>query len=235
MNRICRVQNLGRQPYQRVWDYQKAIATEIAVGAQEDTLLILEHNHTYTLGSRGQAEHLLWSEEKLKAEGVDVVWVDRGGDITYHGPGQIVVYPIIRLAPLGWQSDRLPQADYVGYIRMLEEVIISSLADYNIDGEVVSGKTGVWVNAGQHQEPEKIASIGVKVDVRGVSRHGFALNVDPDMKFWHGIVPCGISDVKMTSMANVLSQPLELDQVTETVIRCFGEVFKMKMVTHLDD
>ena len=225
MQKILEVQQLSVVPYHHAWDYQNDLADKVARQWQAETLLLLEHPHTYTLGRRGKDENLLWSERELKENGVIVIRVDRGGDITYHGPGQLVGYPILRLAPIGWLDDRLPQADYVGYIRSLEEVLIRTLDDFDIGGFRVEGKTGVWVKPGEGERPHKIASIGVKVDVRGVSRHGFALNVDPEMEYWDGIIPCGLAEVQMTSMVECLSCPVEMKHVRRRTIFNFGVVF----------
>jgi lipoyl(octanoyl) transferase len=226
----CSVQRLGQVPYPLAWDYQNELAAEIAKGQRQDTLLLLEHPHTYTLGRGGQSENLLWPDEVLKEKGVDVLWVDRGGDITYHGPGQIVGYPILRLAPIGWDADHLPQADYVGYIRKLEDVLIATLAQFHITGQKVIGKSGVWVRPHPDDKLMKIASIGVKVDVRGVSRHGFALNIDPDMDFWQGIIPCGLRQVEMTSMAQLIPGFDHKEAVFSAVARHFGQVFGLEML-----
>lgn len=230
MKPICRVQYLGLTPYQEAWDIQNEIADRVASGQQADTLLLLEHPHTYTLGRRGQSGHLIWSQERLTEKGVTVHWVDRGGDITYHGPGQIVGYPILQLAPIGWNSDRIPQADYVGYIRKLEDVLISTLARFQLEGDRIKGKTGVWLRDRRDGTPVKIASIGIKVDSRGVSRHGFALNVNPDMEYWHGIIPCGLSKVRMTSMADWSDGPVDAGQVSELLAQCFGDIFNYRMM-----
>jgi lipoyl(octanoyl) transferase len=128
----CETLFLGQVDYQAAWDLQNRLAAEIAAGQRAPTLLLLEHPHTYTIGRRGGDEHLLWDEARLQAEGASVYHVDRGGDITYHGPGQLVGYPLIPLATLGWQGDRLPQADYVGYVRKLEKVIILTLTRFGI-------------------------------------------------------------------------------------------------------
>ncbi len=229
MEKNCNVKQLGRIPYQAAWDLQNALAEKITAGEHPQTLLLLEHPHTYTLGRRGHVENLLWSPERLKMEGVKVEWVDRGGDITYHGPGQLVGYPLLRLAPIGWQGDRLPQVDYLGYLRKLEQVLIETLAAFEISGFRAEGKTGVWVNPKGELGLKKIASIGVKVDSRGVSRHGFALNVHPDMSYWEGIVPCGLAGVEMTSMADCSSPLVEIDSVQGVLIDCFGKIFQMKM------
>ena len=230
MEKICRVQKLGQIPYQAAWDYQNDLAAQIAAGDHDETLLLLEHPHTFTIGRRGGAEHVLWSEGLLAEKEVVVIAVDRGGDITYHGPGQIVGYPILRLAPIGYQSRRLPQADYVGYIRRIEKMLIDTLAKFKIQGIRVKGKSGVWVNSQTSPHPLKIASIGVKVDAKGISRHGFALNIEPDMSYWQGIIPCGLSGVEMTCMADWTSVVIKIDQVMKVIALCFGQVFKRKMV-----
>ncbi len=229
MVKTCRVQRLGLVPYKRAWAYQNQLAERLAVGQGDDILLLLEHPHTYTLGRRAESKNLLWDQDTLERLGIAVHEVDRGGDITYHGPGQIVGYPIIRLAPIGWQSERLPQADFVGYIRKLEAVLIRTLKRFNIQGMRVEGKTGVWVPSLPGHSPMKIASIGVKVDSRGISRHGFALNVNPQMFYWEGIVPCGLEGVTMTSMAQRLDQTVSLFSVFTEIVKHFGVVFDMEM------
>lgn len=234
MKPICRVHYLGLTPYQEAWDYQNDIADRVASRQQADTLLMLEHPHTYTLGRRGQSGNLIWSQETLAKKGVTVHWVDRGGDITYHGPGQIVGYPILQLAPIGWNSDRIPQADFVGYIRKLEDVLIGALAKFHLEGYRIKGKTGVWLKDLPDSTPVKIASIGVKVDSRGVSRHGFALNVNPDMDYWQGIIPCGLSQVRMTSMADWSNEPVDADLVSEALVECFGDIFNYRMMVPED-
>jgi lipoate-protein ligase B len=172
---------------------------------------------------------------------VQVVWVDRGGDITYHGPGQLVGYPILPLANQGWQGDRLPQADYVGYVRKLEKTLITSLIHFGLVAGQIAGLTGVWIQPDVasrcphcdprfKQAPAKIASIGVKVDVHGVSRHGFALNVSPDMAYWQGIIACGLEGVSMVSLADLLDPIPTLDEVSSAVVASFGEVFGYKML-----
>jgi lipoyl(octanoyl) transferase len=230
MKKICNVEKLGLIPYQQAWDRQNTLAEKIALGDHPQSLLLLQHPHTYTLGRRGQLDHLLWSEQQLASNGVSVLWVDRGGDITYHGPGQLVGYPLLRLAPIGWQGDRLPGADYVGYLRNLETVIINTLANFGVSGFRVDGKTGVWVSPKDGDDIKKIASIGVKVDSKGVSRHGFALNISPDMSFWEGIVPCGLAGVEMVSMADLLSYQVAIDHVQNVLVDHFGQTFDLKMV-----
>jgi len=213
-------------------------------------LLLLEHPHVYTFGRGGQAANLLWDESQLKDKGIAIHWVDRGGDVTYHGPGQLVGYPLIPLTPipsppipsrstpagLPQGEGRIPQADYVGYIRKLEKTLIIALARLGVVAGQRSGKTGVWVQADvwsrcprchpeDKQKPAKLAAIGVKVDVRGVTRHGFALNVDPDMSYWDGIIACGLANEPVVSLADLLSPVPSMDRVKQEIVSAFSEVF----------
>jgi lipoate-protein ligase B len=244
------VHDLGLIDYESAWKLQDEYAAEIAAGARPPTLLLLEHPHVYTFGRRGQAENLLWNEAQLKEKGIATHWVDRGGDVTYHGPGQLVGYPLLPLSPLGVQrlqmlgvqsqetsdSVRLPEADYVGYLRKLEKTLILALARLGLVAGQQSGLTGVWVQAGvwsrcprcrpeDRQKPAKLAAIGVKVDARGVSHHGFALNVDPDMSFWDGIIACGLADHPVASLADLLEPVPAMDRVKQEVVSAFGDVF----------
>ena len=209
------VLDLGLIEYERAWKLQDEYAREIAEGKRPPTLLLLEHPHVYTFGRRGKQENLLWGESQLKEKGIAIHWVDRGGDVTYHGPGQLVGYPLLPLgrpSPSIWESfqtrresDTIPEADYVGYVRKLEKTLIVALARLGLAAGQRSGLTGVWIQADVHsrcprckpedrKKPAKIAAIGVKVDARGISRHGFALNVNPDMEYWDGIIACGLQD-----------------------------------------
>lgn len=231
----CEVHHLGRMDYQQAWQLQGGLAAEIARGERPPSLLLLEHPHTYTFGSKGRRENLLWDEAEQERRGVQLYWVDRGGDVTYHGPGQLVGYPLLPLAPGGLVQQaqngkpRLPQADYVGYLRRLEESLIVALGTLGVTGERVEGLTGVWVRPEASQPPAKIAAIGVKVDAHGISRHGFALNIDPDMSYWQGIVGCGLKDHAVTSLAALVDSPPTLQQVSEAVIAALGEVFGYQM------
>lgn len=223
---IYQVRALGVVPYQQAWDMQTRLAAQIAEGELPPTLLLLEHPHTYTFGRRGQASNLLWSQEQLKERGVDTFWVDRGGDVTYHGPGQLVGYPLIPLNSChivtSPQSDTsiLPQADYIGYLRQLEQVLIQALRQFGVDARRINNLTGVWVNGA------KIAAIGVKVDARGVTHHGFALNIAPDMTYWNGIIGCGLAGYSVTSLASILKEPPSMQQVILAVINAFEDVFQ---------
>jgi lipoate-protein ligase B len=251
----CEVLDLGLIEYEVAWKLQDEYALEIAEGKRSPTLLLLEHPHVYTFGRRGKQENLLWGESQLKEKGIAIHWVDRGGDVTYHGPGQLVGYPLL---PLGVQSAvlslskglqtlpnrnqetvdsvRIPQADYVGYVRRLEKTLIVALARLGLAAGQRSGLTGVWIQADVHsrcprckpedrQKPAKIAAIGVKVDARGISRHGFALNVNPDMEYWEGIIACGLQDEPIVSLADLFPEPPSMEQVKMEVISAFREVF----------
>jgi lipoate-protein ligase B len=240
----CEVFRLGLVSYEAAWKLQDRLAGEIARGERPPALLLLEHPHTYTFGRRGNATNLLYGDAELSRRGITVHWVDRGGDVTYHGPGQLVGYPLLPLAGRGWQNERLPQADFVGYIRRLEHMLIRVLAGFGIRGGQRVGLTGVWVpgdgasgndsraDGGPGETPEyqrKIASIGVKVDVRGISRHGFALNVAPDMTYWEGIIACGLQDVPMVCMADVLNPVPSIGAVMDQTTISFGQVFSLQM------
>ncbi|MBI3242504.1 MAG: lipoyl(octanoyl) transferase LipB [Chloroflexi bacterium] len=238
---ICEVRRLGLIPYQEAWELQKRLAAERAADSIPDTLLLLEHPHTYTLGRSGHIENLLLGEEERAKRGVTVEWVDRGGDITYHGPGQLVSYPILRLGRPVDGNGHLPQADYVGYVRQLEEALIRALAHFGLVSGQIGGLTGVWVqpdvasrcpHCPPHARlaPSKIAAIGVKVDAKGISQHGFALNVEPDMTYFDGIVPCGIKDHGVVSMADLLAEPPTMTEVMDEVEAQFGKVFEREMV-----
>jgi lipoyl(octanoyl) transferase len=242
MNQICHVGWLGFMPYKEAWQLQNHLAGEIAEGKRPPTLLLLEHPHTYTFGRQGQAGNLLWGEAELERRGIAVHWVDRGGDVTYHGPGQLVGYPLLPLAPGGIKttpysgSPRMPQADFVGYLRKLEQVLIRALDKFGITGEQIPGLTGVWVaeqtassatkrSTDPIQNRVKIAAIGVKVDVKGISRHGFALNVNPNMTYWEGIVGCGLEGYQETSLADLLNPPPSMAQVRDAVVSAFNDIF----------
>ena len=252
------VEDLGLIEYESAWKLQDEYAREIAEGTRPPTLLLLEHPHVYTFGRRGKQENLLWGEAKLKEMGIAIHWVDRGGDVTYHGPGQLVGYPLIPLMPLRPhrssddsstteslsaqmsnstdESLRHVKSDYVGYIRKLEQTIIIALANLGVAAGQRPGLTGVWVQADVYsrctrckpedrKKPAKIAAIGVKVDARGVTRHGFALNVNPDMEYWDGIIACGLQDEPVVSLADLFESPPTMDRIKQEVVKAFEEVF----------
>jgi lipoyl(octanoyl) transferase len=212
----CFVRWLGRIAYADAWRLQKELAAQRAHDQIEDTLLLLEHPHTYTFGSRGKREHLLVSREQLEAEGVAILDVDRGGDITYHGPGQLVGYPILRLADY--------ELDAVRYLRTLENALIDVVCSYGLDAQHVRHLTGVWV--GNH----KIAAIGTKVDVHGITQHGFALNVATDLDYFAKIVPCGIRNRHVGSLAQLLARDVPMDEVVDRTVAAFGNTFNAEML-----
>ncbi len=224
----CNLIRLGLIDYHAAWDLQRRLATARAAASIDDTLLLLEHPHTYTLGRSGHAEHLLMSAEERARRGVTVVEVDRGGDITYHGPGQLVAYPILYLGRADPQG-HLPTADYVGYLRRLEEVLIRTLAAWGVLGQREEGYTGVWVDT--PGGIAKIAAIGVRVSAQGVSMHGVALNVDPDLEYFRGIIPCGIADRPVTSLRQLLGDATpSMQEVMSCFSAAFAEVFGYQMV-----
>jgi lipoyl(octanoyl) transferase len=177
---------LGTVEYRAAWSLQQRLVEHRQAGSIGDTVVLLEHPPVYTLGRRATSENVLLDEAGLAAAGIDLVAVDRGGDVTYHGPGQLVVYPVIRLAG---------QRHVVDFVRALEEVAIVALALLGVDGGRRDGLTGVWVGR------EKIVAIGVRVGVGGVTSHGLALNVAPDLAHFGGIVPCGLATEGVTSLA----------------------------------
>lgn len=215
---ICQVQQLGRVGYTEALRLQHQAVALRKAAAIPDTLLLLEHPHVYTLGRNARQEHLLVSKERLAEIGAQVFETDRGGDITYHGPGQLVGYPIIDLT----QHRR----DVAWYMRSLEEVFIRVAADFGIQAGRLNGATGVWVGR------EKLVAMGVHIS-RWVTSHGFAFNVNPDLRFFDNIVPCGLRDKGVTSLAKLLGQAVEIQPVTNGVIDEFGRVFGLEMVREL--
>lgn len=175
---------LGRVPYLDAWRLQEAVAARLAAGGPE-RLLLLEHDAVYTIGRRGTLDHLTASPADLRAAGATAYRVDRGGDITYHGPGQLVGYPIVALGDA---------PDVVAYVRALEEALRATLADLGVTSRTIEGKTGVWVELrdGAPRRAAKVAAIGVRVS-RGITRHGFALNVDVDLAAFDRMIPCGFA------------------------------------------
>ena len=229
----CLVRVLGLVPYQSAWDLQVQLAGQIATGEIPATLLLLEHPHTFTFGRSGNSSNLLWSDDQLKQRGIEVHWVDRGGDVTYHGPGQLVGYPLIPLningliEPQKSSVDAFPRADYLGYLRKLETVLILALQQFGVKAVRLNNLTGVWVNG------SKIAAIGVKVDSHGITRHGFSLNVTPDLSYWEGIIGCGLVGYPVTSMACLLTPTPPMQQVSQAIVSAFEQVFDVecRMIT----
>jgi lipoyl(octanoyl) transferase len=238
--RVLHIYQLGSLDYQKASELQDSLAASIATQDHPDSLLLLEHPHVYTFGRRGDEANLLWDPEKLEQRGISVHWSDRGGDVTYHGPGQLVGYPLLNLGAVK-RNGRIPQADYVGYIRKLEKVIVRSLAELGVVSGQITGLTGVWVQPdvasrcrhcppAARKHPSKIASIGVKVDARGISKHGFALNVNPDMSFWDGIIACGIAEYPAISLAQLLEPVPSMHETSRALIEAFIQVFEYSSV-----
>ena len=205
------VRRHGLVPYPEAWALQNRLADARRAGLAPDTLILLEHPHTYTIGRSGTRDHVFLTEAELAARGITCLSVDRGGDVTYHGPGQLVGYPIFDLGP---------QPDVGRYLRNLEDCLIDTLADFGIAGGRLSGYTGVWIG------DRKIAAIGVKVS-QGVTTHGFALNVTTDLSLFTHILPCGISDKGVTSMAVELGRAPVMAGVEDRVVAHFSERFAM--------
>lgn len=212
-----RVIDLGLIPYAECWELQDRVAAEVGSGDSPDTLLLLEHPHTYTCGRRGGRDHILVSDEVLERAGITVLDVNRGGDVTYHGPGQLVAYPIINLHNYG------EHIDYPGYVRTLERVLVATLGDFGVRAHALDGFSGAWVNAGHGEE--KIAAIGVRVDGRGITSHGIALNVTTDLRFFEYIVPCGITDKGVTSIEQLDADTPSMADVKSTFAERFAEMF----------
>ncbi|GIP15220.1 octanoyltransferase [Paenibacillus montaniterrae] len=209
---------IGMLDYKEAWDLQKAYVQEIDKGERAETLLLLQHSPTYTLGSDRHPEHLLLDEETLKKRGISVYNIDRGGDITYHGPGQLVGYPLIYLDAAG--------LDLHGYLRKLEAVIIDWLAQYGIEGGRKPAYTGVWVG------DEKIAAIGVKFNKakqrRGfITSHGFALNIKSGIaaEGFSGIVPCGIQEYGVTSFNDITKMNMTVEEAAAQIAPLFKQRF----------
>ncbi len=206
--RIC---NYGMIAYSNALDLLMSTVEKRAKNSIPDTLILLEHPPTYTLGMRGKMEHLLVSQSSLKDKKIDIHRVDRGGDITFHGPGQLVGYPILDL--------KTKKPDVRQYVKKLENVIIRSIADFGISAQRNTGFPGVWV------DNHKIAAIGVKINANGISSHGFAVNVNTELAFFQNIIPCGLHDSKVTSLADISGHPIDMDKMKKTVAAEFLSEF----------
>jgi len=209
MNRIV-VENLGRRDYRWTWNYQRSLFEKRCANNIPDTLLIVEHDPVYTIGRTGAESNIRCGKASLEQFGLPVVHVDRGGDVTFHGPGQLVGYPVLRLEDY--------YRDVHRYLRDLEEVIIRTLAGFDIPAGRKEGLTGVWVNG------KKIAAIGVKVS-RWVTMHGFALNIVNDLSYFEKIYPCGIRNINITSMSRCLNKSVRFDDVVSGLTGHFRDVF----------
>jgi lipoyl(octanoyl) transferase len=216
--KICHIIDLGLIGYAEALALQKRVVGARKAGAIEDVLLLCQHPHVITQGRNGKREHLLVSEHVLRQKGVEFHATDRGGDITYHGPGQIVGYPILNLGAI--------RRDVVWYVRTLEEAMIRATAEFGITAERVAGKTGIWVRAKNTEE--KLAAIGVHIS-RWVTSHGFAYNVSTDLRNFDLIVPCGIADRKATSLEKLLGRSVEEKEVAPRIAEHLGELLGLEM------
>lgn len=218
------VLRLGHMPFQQAWDlqehlFQTIVRQKLEAGKYSGTgyLLLLEHPPVYTLGKSGKAEHLLYASSNT----VDIFRINRGGDITFHGPGQLVAYPILDLEQYF--------TDIRKYMRFLEEVVIRVLDHYSISGHRVKDATGVWLDPYDNLQARKICALGVRTS-RWVTMHGLALNVNTDLSYFEQIIPCGIRDKGVTSMQKELDRAIPLQEVAEQLIMQFAEVFQAKML-----
>jgi len=229
---FIKLTDLGLKPYQEAWDIQQGIFDAIVACkianrklpedeqiATESEFLFVEHPHVYTLGKSGDANNMLLNEETLKQKGATFVKVNRGGDITYHGPGQVVGYPILDLDNFF--------TDIHLYLRKLEDVIINTIAEYGIKGERSEGETGVWLDVGK-PSARKICAMGVRTS-RWVTMHGFALNVNSDLAYFDYIVPCGIKGKAVASMHAELDKEINMEEIKEKIKKHFEIIFDTKL------
>lgn len=210
MKKITVYSFLGLEDYKKIWDLQKYLQTEVIAENFDDVLLLLEHSHTFTLGKSGRETNLLLNDFGLQKNQAKFFKIERGGDITYHGPGQLVGYPILNLNNF--------KPDLHVYLRELEEVIIQTLSEFRIKGERLKGLTGVWVNEA------KVCAIGINTK-RWVTMHGFALNINSDLSYFQKIIPCGITDKPVTSIEKLLGKAISRAEVELILIKKFSEIF----------
>lgn len=232
INKKVIFQDLGTKDYQPTWDYQEDLLKknlDIKIHNRENPndqkltenhLLFVEHPHVYTLGKSGHESNMLANEDKLKEINATYVKVNRGGDITYHGFGQIVGYPVLDLENF--------YTDIHRYMRDLEEVIIRTIAEYGLNGERSPGETGVWLDVGKPYA-RKICAMGVKAS-RWVTIHGFALNVNTDLRYFEYIIPCGITDKQVTSLKRELEREIDIEEVKEKIRKHFADVFECELI-----
>ena len=231
MNKKINFQDLGKIDYKECWDFQEELFAEIlAVKSSnkkknktietKNYLLFCEHPHVYTLGKSGDEKNLLVNEEYLKSRGATFHKINRGGDITYHGPGQLVGYPILDLDNFF--------TDIHKYLRFLEEAVILTLREYGLESERSPGETGVWFDVGT-PKARKICALGVKSS-RWVTMHGFAFNINSDLSYFGNIIPCGITDKSVTSLQNELGKEMDMEEVKNKVKSHLIELFEMKIL-----
>ncbi len=231
MSKKVTFQDLGLIDYKKCWDYQESLFSEIltvkSINRKERTsaatlnyLLFCEHPHVYTLGKNGNKKNLLINEEHLKFKGATFYKINRGGDITYHGPGQIVGYPILDLDNFF--------TDIHKYLRILEEAVILTLNEYGLDARRSKGETGVWFDVGT-KKARKICAFGVKSS-RWVTMHGFAFNINTDLSYFENIVPCGIADKKVTSLENEIGKKIKMEAVKNKLKAHLVNLFEMEII-----
>lgn len=229
MNRTINLIDLGFKDYQEVWDFQSELLQEIVnikienrknqlQKSTQNHFLFVEHPHVYTLGKSGDMSNLLLNEQQLATKGATFYKINRGGDITYHGPGQIVGYPILDLENFF--------TDIHKYLRLLEETIILTIAEYGLKGERSSGETGVWLDVGT-PFARKICAMGIRSS-RWVTMHGFALNVNVDLGYFDNIIPCGIRGKAVTSMEAELGKKIDQEQVKSKILKHFKNLFEVE-------
>jgi lipoyl(octanoyl) transferase len=207
------IARLGTLDYRDAWDLQRRVAEARRRAIIPDALLLLEHPHTYTLGRRSKPEHVLLSHDELKRRNIPLYEVDRGGDVTYHGPGQLVGYPILKRT-----SARL---DYILYVREVERALLAAVRRLGVPCERKVGFSGVWVG------DAKLGAIGIKIDAYGITSHGFALNVNTELAYFSHIVPCGISDKGVTSLERELRHRVSMRRVMNAVVESMEETFQI--------
>lgn len=224
---------MGLQRYKPVWDYQEQLmqlATDTKRAEFEwppverstrHYLLLVEHPPVYTLGKSGHIENILVSEEEMTARGIDYFKINRGGDITFHGPQQLVGYPILDLEKF--------YTDIGKYLRNLEEVIIKTIAHYGLKGERSGGETGVWIDPDKKGSERKICAMGVRCS-RWITMHGWALNVNTDLDYFNHIIPCGIKDKQVTSIEKEIGQPVDFEETKRVLLEKFAEVFDVQLL-----
>ena len=219
MNKKLIYCDLGTIEYKDAWSLQKSILDLRYKNGIDDVILLLEHPHTYTLGKTAHRNNLIGNSDYLEENGISVYDIDRGGDITYHGPGQIVGYPILDLN--NWELDTHK------YLRALEEILIRTCSDYGLTANRNPEFTGVWI------EDRKIAAIGIKVS-RWITMHGFAFNVNTDLNLFNGIIPCGIHDKEVTSLTREIKKDVDLEDVKSIMLKHVIEIFNYNNVEKLD-
>lgn len=240
-NKAIYLKDLGLQDYQEVWELQQAYFDEILLQKKENRsrsdrdlpetptnnyLFLVEHPPVYTLGKNGDLKNLLVSQEELSAKGVTFYKINRGGDITYHGPGQVVGYPILDLENFF--------TDIYKYLRLLEEMVILTLAEYGIKGERSKGETGVWLDAGT-SSARKICAMGVRAS-RWVTMHGFAFNVNTNLSYFENIVPCGIKDKAVTSLrAELREKEVNIEEVKQKLLKHFVNLMKARFIKYYEN